>query len=252
MVREIVVLVLLAGLLEMLLPENNLRKYVKVVLGLFIMVALLVPLVTFISSDESWAVSAWQFTGSPAAETATVLSAGERLSSQMQEAALMECENRLSRQVEALVALVPGVGSVRARVQTKAGPGGEVWSSIEQVQLEIILADPKAYLDQKLEANILPNHAGAEGKPEDPGPAEKARSVTPVALVKIGDPDQKAAALKFDEGRARQPAVMARDFGLDNPVGGQSASQREVEQQAKNIVANFYGVPESKIQVIFR
>jgi len=105
------VIVLLAGLLEMLLPENNLRKYVKVVLGLFIMITLLIPLVTFISSDESWAVSAWQFTDDSAGEVATVLSNGQEISSKMQEATLRECENRLGRQVEALAALVPGVES---------------------------------------------------------------------------------------------------------------------------------------------
>lgn len=274
------VIVLLAGLLEMLLPENNLRKYVRVVLGLFIMVTLLIPLVNFISSDESWAVSAWQFTDNSAGEVATVLSNGERINSKMQEAALRECEDRLGRQVEALVTLVPGVESVRAAVQTKAGPSGELWSGIEKVHLEIsLLGRQSAQSDSTKDpgtaefANPEKNEAGEKGPtleedlvPEedpslkegsvpkqDPAPEETAPLVTPVDPVVIGDPSERTTAPKpkLDEGGAKGPAAPAKNLGTESSVN-RSVSQKEVELQAKNTVANFYGVPLNKIQVEFK
>ena len=244
----------------MLLPENNLRKYVKVVLGLFIMVTLLIPLVNFISSDESWAVSAWQFTDDSAGEVASVLSNGERISSKMQEATLQECENRLGRQVEALVALVPGVESVRAKVQTKIGPSGELWSGIEKVYLEIgPLGRQSAQSDltKNPEAGLSPNPETDEAQEEDPAleedPAfeETAPLVTPVDPVVIGDPSEMTATPILDEGGAKEPAAPAKDLGSESSVS-QAASQKEIELQVKNTVANFYGVPLSKIQVEFK
>ncbi len=235
----------------MLLPENNLRKYVKVVVGLFIMVTLLIPLVNFISSDESWAVSAWQFTDDSAGETATVLSNGERMSSKMQAATLQECENRLGRQVEALVALVPGVESVRAKVQAKAGSSGELWSGIEKVYLEIGLLGRQSDLTKDPGSAISPNPKNTEAQEEDPALEETAPLVSPVDPVEIGDPEKRAAPSKLDEGGAKEPAAPAKDLGSESSVN-QSVGQKEIESQVKNTVANFYGVPLSKIQVEFK
>jgi stage III sporulation protein AF len=246
----------------MLLPENNLRKYVKVVLGLFIMVTLLIPLVNVISSDESWAVSAWQFSDNAAGEVATVLSNGERISSKLHEVTLKEGEDRLGRQVEALVALVPGVESVRAKVHAKAGPSGELWSGIEKVYLEIGLSgrqSARIYSTKDPGPAIYDDPEKADPELEDPALEEDqaleetAPLVTPVDPVVIGDPSERTAALKpkLDEGGAIEPAAPAKNLGSES-LASQSVSQKEVELQVKNTVANFYGVPLSKIQVEFK
>lgn len=240
----------------MLLPENNLRKYVKVVLGLFIMVTLLIPLVNFISSDESWAVSAWQFSDNSAGEVATVLSNGERIGSKLHEVTLKEGEDRLGRQVEALVALVPGVESVRAKVHAKAGPSGELWSGIEKVYLEIGLSGRQsARIDSTKDSGpaIYDDPDKTDPELEDQALEETAPLITPVDPVVIGDPSERTAALKpkLDEGGAIEPAAPAKNLGSES-LASQSVSQKEVELQVKNTVANFYGVPLSKIQVEFK
>jgi len=237
---------LLAGLLEMLLPENNLRRFVKVVMGLFIIVTLLVPMVTFLAQDESWAVSAWQYTGDQDGDVASVFSNGKNISSDMQEATIQECEKRLGRQVEAVVALVPGIKTVRARVQTKAGPIGDTWSGIELVTLEISLINAKSETKKLPESTTLSNREDADSPNEEEVSNEGVSIVRPVAPVEITDPQKSSNLIKKDEGGAKGPVV-------SNKPDDSSASvnEKEIELQVKSTVANFYGVPREKIQVVF-
>ena len=72
----------------MLLLENNLRKYVKVVLGLFIMVTLLIPW-SMSSPPMNPGSKRLAVFGQRGGEVATVLSNGERISSKLHEVTLM-------------------------------------------------------------------------------------------------------------------------------------------------------------------
>ena len=49
--REIVLVVLFAVVTDMLLPNNTMQRYIKVVVSLFILLTILNPIITFIRSD---------------------------------------------------------------------------------------------------------------------------------------------------------------------------------------------------------
>lgn len=49
--RQIIAIVLLAGIVELLLPSNAYQRYVRLVLGLFILLALLSPILTLLQGE---------------------------------------------------------------------------------------------------------------------------------------------------------------------------------------------------------
>ncbi|MEW6457474.1 MAG: stage III sporulation protein AF [Bacillota bacterium] len=128
LVRELVTLVILAVVLELLLPEGDLRRYVRMVLGLLIIVAVLQAAVGFWNRDLAADLS-WVTLGQPdRAGTREILREGERLWQVGQTRALDEYEEGLARQIRALAGLnqeVP-VADVRVRLawgKTAGEPG---------------------------------------------------------------------------------------------------------------------------------
>ena len=48
--RSIVISVILAIMIEMILPENNSKKYIKIIVGIFIVYSIISPIFEFFSS----------------------------------------------------------------------------------------------------------------------------------------------------------------------------------------------------------
>ncbi|NLK52686.1 MAG: stage III sporulation protein AF [Syntrophomonadaceae bacterium] len=235
-IREIVVIVLLAGFLEMLLPENSLRKFIKVVMGLFIIITLLVPVVSFLAEDKTWAIRAWQYRDEGAGAMSSVFSQGQAMSADLQQATIQECESRLARQIEAMVSLVPEISKVQAVVQMKPGVAGNTWNMIERVLLRIKLAPAKE--DRKENHHSESPSGPASGLGVNNAGTTPVQPVEPVKIegleAQIDPFTPDAVANKSLEGRA-----------------GNTRNDKELERRIKDMVANFYGVPREAIQVEF-
>lgn len=51
-VKQIMQVVIFAGIIELILPDSGIRRFVRVVIGLFIMLAVLQPIIDFLQSDH--------------------------------------------------------------------------------------------------------------------------------------------------------------------------------------------------------
>ncbi|MEW6540210.1 MAG: stage III sporulation protein AF [Bacillota bacterium] len=121
LVRELVVLVILAVVLELLLPEGDLRRYVRMVLGLLIIVAVLQTAVGFWNRDLAADLS-WVTLSRPDQEgTREIIREGERLWQLGQTQAMTEYEEGLARQIRALAGLNQEVAV--ADVDVRFAPG---------------------------------------------------------------------------------------------------------------------------------
>lgn len=254
-VREITIIVLLAGLLEMLLPESSLKRFVKVVMGLFVIISILVPVVSLLSQDYSWAVSAWQWHDEELKETAGIIATGKDISSGMQEAAIEECEQRLNRQVEALVSLVPEVKWVQATVQTRAGRAGNSWGLLENVFLKIGLSGEESTVSKsKNDQETLPEGefskeetlavSQAFSESQESSSLGLDLSIKPVAPINIQD--TKSERQDELKGGGREEIDLS---SIDNL--SITTKQKRVEKQVKDLVANFYSVNPEKVKIKF-
>lgn len=202
----------LAGLLEMLLPENQMKKFIKVIMGLFVIVALLGPVSSLMEDEPSWELSSWSLPSSEGQGAATVLSTGQMTDERFRGRIMNEYQSHLGRQIESLVNLVPGVERSEAKVSLRSGT--TIYS------LDAI---------SKVEIKVLPEKGGGEitdsgiEKPEERGSIQVV--VPPVNAVKV-NPYQGSQT-------------------ISNPTGDADALSKRV----KEMVANFYGLPRENVLV---
>jgi len=135
LVRELVVLVILAVLLELLLPEGDLRRYVRMVLGLLIIVAALQTAVSFWNRDLAADLS-WVTLSRPDQEvTQEFIREGERLWQLGQAQAMEEYEEGLARQIRALAGLNQEVAVADVNVRFTPGRTAGEPGRLEEVVL---------------------------------------------------------------------------------------------------------------------
>ncbi|SMB94825.1 stage III sporulation protein AF [Desulfonispora thiosulfatigenes DSM 11270] len=136
-IRNIAVIVLLTTFLDMLLPNTNLRKFIKVIMGLFIMVTILNPIISIFTNSES--LSAWNFSLPENEDINTVLAEGEKMSLAQNSEATREYNYRIEKQIEALVHLIPEVSRVNCQAILKSTEDLKNMGKLEKVDLEIFL-----------------------------------------------------------------------------------------------------------------
>lgn len=135
LVRELVILVILAVILELLLPEGDLRRYVRMVLGLLIIVAVLQTAVGFWNRDLAADLS-WVSLGQPDRNaTREILREGERLWQVGQTRALDEYEEGLARQIRALAGLNQELTVADVCVRLEPGRAAGELGRLEEVVL---------------------------------------------------------------------------------------------------------------------
>ncbi|KJS84891.1 MAG: hypothetical protein JM58_09945 [Peptococcaceae bacterium BICA1-8] len=113
-VKNVAIIILLTTFLDMLLPNNSMQGLIKVVMGLFVMLAILNPIVGLLKAENE--LTAWQLASLPEHKVETVLAQGKKIASMQEEQALGEYKRRIESQIEALLKLVPGVADVKCTV----------------------------------------------------------------------------------------------------------------------------------------
>lgn len=114
-VRQLVIIVVLAGFVDMLLPSGQMRKFAQVVVGLFIIMALVNPLLLLFRPNAAWRLpdveldaAAWKGGGSPGGDAV--------LAATVEEQVFRHYQQRLEEQVETLILSLEGITRARARV----------------------------------------------------------------------------------------------------------------------------------------
>jgi len=115
LVRELVVLAVLALFLELLLPPGDMRRYVKMVFGLLVIVAVVQALA------RPWQSLAQDFAALSIEETKAVAGTsfdqGQRMWEKSKEQALINYEDGLCRQIKALAGMHPDVEVLNVEVR---------------------------------------------------------------------------------------------------------------------------------------
>lgn len=136
-IRAILVLVLFAGFLELLLPSGTMKRFVQVVVGLFVLAAILGPLGLLTSRLQQ--EPKLELPAIAPGATARILSDGKRLAAQQQARVLDEYRHNVARQVASLLEL-GGEGKVVAvKVEVEEGVDKPTFGELRSlaVRLEV-------------------------------------------------------------------------------------------------------------------
>lgn len=140
-VKNVLVIVLIASFLELLLPEGTLRPFVRFAIGLFILIAVLSPLAGVLFSNRSINIEWWDMKVNPAMEE-QILEQGEKINKQIWHLDQEALSDKVAGQISAVALLVPGVEYVETHVILDES------GSVESLQLVVrpqaVLADEEA------------------------------------------------------------------------------------------------------------
>ncbi len=116
LIQTIIVIVVLAVLVEMLLPGGDMRRYVKMVMGLLIIMAILQAAAGVVNSQFMQDVPAVTVSDTGAPPLEDIMAVGQELAGKDRDKAEQQFSEGLSRQVLALVGMNPEVQAVDAQV----------------------------------------------------------------------------------------------------------------------------------------
>jgi len=136
-VRNLVFLVLLAAFPEMLLPLRETRKFLQVIMGLFVLVAVLNPIVTFFHQAPILNFGISENLETSVTELDSILEQGKALQQTNLEQARAAYVKRLEEQVAVMVRLVPGVQAAKARVILADVPFQQAQGTIAKIFVTI-------------------------------------------------------------------------------------------------------------------
>lgn len=150
-VENLILLVIVATLCEMILPEGSPRQFVRLVLGLVVVLAIVHPLAAFVNQDR-WLteleLGARRYEAGSASED--WLNDAKRVESAGRAAATSSLQAETGQSVAALLLLVPGVDNASAAV--RLGADGTI--AALRVTIESREAD-RAAVAERVRAFIL-------------------------------------------------------------------------------------------------
>lgn len=180
-VRSLVVLVILAAMLEMALPMGEMKRYVKLTMGLVIMFAMVSPIATLLRHPLPVQWQLFEPQGGALPSLGQVMTAAKEFGAKQEALARAGAEEQLADGLRTAVLALPGVRDAEASV--RLGP------------------------DQK------PTGATVVVDPGSPG------SVRPVAPVMVGGGTAPREAPPLDPAlAARVEAVVREQLGPTCPV----------------------------------
>ncbi|MDD2585351.1 MAG: stage III sporulation protein AF [Syntrophomonadaceae bacterium] len=115
-VKSVLVIVLLSSFLELMLPDGGIKPFVRFAIGLFILIAVLNPVLSYMFTDRNFQINLWDYT-EDINKTEQILEDGREISDQIMDTGHDMMREKLEGQVSAVAVLVPGVQEVQAEVE---------------------------------------------------------------------------------------------------------------------------------------
>jgi stage III sporulation protein AF len=110
-VRNLLVIVIIASLFELLVPEGNIKPFVRFAIGLFILITILNPALAYLYDDRSFEVELWDYQVKNLNQD-EMLKNGKKLNQQISASCNSEMKDKLEGQISAMAILVQGVEDV--------------------------------------------------------------------------------------------------------------------------------------------
>lgn len=169
MVKNVLVIIILASFLEVLLPEGRVKPFVRFAIGLFIIIAVLNPVLNALFEQKEFEINLWDYKVSSEQER-EILEKGTRINQQIAASTEVGIKEKMEGQVSAVAMLVPGVKEVK----TSAILNGE--GGFNNLDLIVRLEESKQE-QNKGDMNVFLGGGDAPGPEDKKQIEEKIRGV---------------------------------------------------------------------------
>jgi len=182
LVRNLALILLLATFLEMLLPNKSMRGFVQMVMGLFVISAVLNPITTFLHTPLSMDIPAWTTTTPQDLPAIAVEGQGTRIG---RDAVQEQYRQILINQIKALALGISGVGDAEVDVEFEEGAGGLI-DQPRIAEVNVLLKSAQGTI-QSVQPIIIgkPQYTGVTQSPKAEEVKERIATVMSLAKEKI-------------------------------------------------------------------
>jgi stage III sporulation protein AF len=141
-VKNLLVIIIMSSFLEIMLPDGTIKPFVRFAIGLFILIAVLSPTLSFLFNDKNFQISVWddRVDGHIPQE---IQASGQKIQQQIAGKSSELMKGKLEGQISAVAILVPGVDDVHTEVSV--GEDG----SLQRLQLMVRPSSPQSETEQK-------------------------------------------------------------------------------------------------------
>jgi stage III sporulation protein AF len=114
-VKNLLVIIIVSSFLEIMLPEGNIKPFVRFAIGLFILIAILNPTLAYLYSDKNFEISVWDDQVDEKT-TQAIATGGQKITEQITGQSNVIMKEKLAGQISAVASLVPGVDNVQTEL----------------------------------------------------------------------------------------------------------------------------------------
>lgn len=136
LVQNLIIIIILAMFLEMLLPAGEMRKYVKMVMGLLIIVAVVQAVGDLVRWDYSADLPSLT-QKEDRMQVSGIMEAGKKLSGDQQQKAVEQYRRGLANQVKALARMNKDVNVIDVDVKVQAARDAPGFGQLKEITLAV-------------------------------------------------------------------------------------------------------------------
>lgn len=110
-VRNLLVIIIISNFFELLVPDGNIKPFVRFTIGLFILITILSPTLAYIYNNRDFKVNLWDYSVKNF-DQEQILTTGETINRQITGSNNNLIKEKVEGQISAMTMLVPGVEDV--------------------------------------------------------------------------------------------------------------------------------------------
>lgn len=115
-VKNLLVIIIMASFLELMLPDGNIKPFVRFSIGLFILITILNPVLAFIYNDRNLQINLWDYRIDKNQEK-EIVENGKNINRQILNHNQDVLKEKIEGQIGAVAMLVPGVQDVQIKAK---------------------------------------------------------------------------------------------------------------------------------------
>lgn len=135
-IKQIILLVLFASFLELLLPSSGMQRFIRVIVGLLITLAILNPVLDVVQNNN-WSAQQVPALSTNSASSQSVISQANKIAGEREQLAVETYKRELGRQIKATVSALGGVADVQVAVSLADRKNSKFDGRIDRVTLYI-------------------------------------------------------------------------------------------------------------------
>lgn len=147
MVKNILTIIMLATFLEIILPRNDMKRYVNLIIGLFVIMAVLNPFLHLLQKD--FAFDVFENTENESKETLALINKGKEFAAGEKAEAVSQYKQKLIRQITGLTGLYQRGKKAVVEIEMVENPSDNNLGQIKKIVVHLQDANIKKNTDPK-------------------------------------------------------------------------------------------------------